>query len=341
MTDPTSPDPVASEESRIDDLADAMAALGAETKAERRAKRIVPWIASFALHGAMILVGFLLTWSAILLQPDREPTVMVADFDNIGYEPVDMLDLQQPELQEELVQDRIETDTVEQTINDQLAELERDPISMISDAAAQSPLASFAPTPTSGRAEFVGLSSSNAKRIVYVIDASGSMIRWLPIVVQELMRSLQGLTSEQSFSVIFFQHNQALVAPPGDRLLPASEAETRRVKAWIDENIVAVGESNPIEAITRALSFKPDAVFILSQNITGGRNFEVDQRDLLAMLDQLNPLDPVTDQRPCIINCIQFLDPDPLDTLRKIADIHGGPKGYKFLDRQELGLSSR
>ena len=37
------------------------------------------------------------------------------------------------------------------------------------------------------------------------------------------------------------------------------------------------------------------------------------------------------------INCIQFLDPDPLDTLRIIAERHGGPKGYKFLDREELG----
>ena len=62
---------------------------------------------------------------------------------------------------------------------------------------------------------------------------------------------------------------------------------------------------------------------------------------LLAMLDQLNPLDPATNRRQCVINCIQFLDPDPLDTLKKIADIHGGPKGYKFLDRSELGLSTR
>ena len=26
--------------------------------------------------------------------------------------------------------------------------------------------------------------------------------------------------------------------------------------------------------------------------------------------------------------------------LKKIADVHGGPRGYKFLDRKELGLST-
>jgi hypothetical protein len=37
---------------------------------------------------------------------------------------------------------------------------------------------------------------------------------------------------------------------------------------------------------------------------------------------------------------VQFLDPDPLDTLRKIAEVHGGPKGYRFLDRRQLGISA-
>jgi hypothetical protein len=36
---------------------------------------------------------------------------------------------------------------------------------------------------------------------------------------------------------------------------------------------------------------------------------------------------------------VQFLDPDPLDTLRKIAQAHGGERGFRFLDRAELGLS--
>ncbi len=56
------------------------------------------------------------------------------------------------------------------------------------------------------------------------------------------------------------------------------------------------------------------------------------------MLDRLNPVDQATGVRGVRINCVQFLDPDPLDTLRKIAERHGGAGGYRFLDRAELGL---
>jgi hypothetical protein len=323
----------------LDRMADALAALGAETPAARRAKRVVPWIASVALHGLMIMLGFLITWTAVLLAPEQEPTVIIADFDALRYEPLQMLDLKQP-LQEQIVQDRVETESVEDVINDRLNELQLDPLNLISDAANASPLAPFAPTPTSGRAEFVGLSSTNARRIVYVIDASGSMIRTLPIVTQELARSLEGLSREQSFSVIFFQRDQALVAPPGGRLSTATRQEKTRVMQWIEANVVPTGTSNPVGALEAAMALEPDVVFLLSENITGGGQWEIDQGDLLALLERLNPVDPRNGRRRTIINCIQFLDPDPLDTLRKIAEIHGGPRGYKFLDRKELGLSA-
>jgi len=52
-------------------------------------------------------------------------------------------------------------------------------------------------------------------------------------------------------------------------------------------------------------------------------------------------MDRLTGERRTQINCIQFLDPDPLDTLRRIAEAHGGPGGYKFLGRGELGLATR
>ena len=109
---------------------------------------------------------------------------------------------------------------------------------------------------------------------------------------------------------------------------------------WINQNIIPRGTSNPIKAIETAMGFEPDVIFLLSENITGGGQWEIDQRDLLALLETLNPLDPRSGQRRTTINCIQFLDPDPLETLKKIADVHGGPRGYKFLDRKELGLST-
>ena len=57
-----------------------------------------------------------------------------------------------------------------------------------------------------------------------------------------------------------------------------------------------------------------------------------------ALLEQLNPIDAKTGRRATRINCVQFLYPDPLDTLRKIAERHGGPQGYTFLDAVDLGI---
>ena len=107
--------------------------------------------------------------------------------------------------------------------------------------------------------------------------------------------------------------------------------------AWIDQHVIPAGRSNPLSAIELALGFEPDVIFMLSENITGSGEFEIDQADLLALLEELNPADS-SGRRPTQINCVQFLDPDPLRTLEKIARRHGGERGYKFLDRAELGL---
>ncbi|MHC4833777.1 MAG: hypothetical protein ACYTFH_07810, partial [Planctomycetota bacterium] len=83
-----------------------------------------------------------------------------------------------------------------------------------------------------------------------------------------------------------------------------------------------------------------DCIFLLSSNITGAGQFEIDRGDLLATLDRLNPIDSRSGRRRSQIQCIQFLDPDPLDTMREIARRHSGETGYRFLDRDELGLAA-
>jgi hypothetical protein len=218
-------------------------------------------------------------------------------------------------------------------------ETEIDPLDFISDAASESPLARFEPEPVEGSATFVGVQTSNARRIVYVIDASGSLIASLQVVVQELGRSLDGLTALQQFSIVFFQQDLALAHPPGPKLIAATERAKIDAMEWIERTIIPHGSSNPLPALEVALRLEPDVIFLLSDNITGSGQYEIDQADLLSMLDTLNPQDPKTSRRRTQINCIQFLDPDPLDTLATIAREHGSASGYKFLDREELGLA--
>ena len=204
-------------------------------------------------------------------------------------------------------------------------------------------LGGAAPTPL-GNVEFAGLGAGAARKIVFVVDASGSMIGVFPFVRAELARSLAKLSPAQSYSVIFFQRDDALLAPPRGRLAPATNEEVTRTLQWIKgtddqaPNVVPSGRSNPMQALKRALALKPEVIFLLSSNVTGSGRYEVDLAELLEELDKLNPRNPETGKRPTSINCIQFLDPDPLDALRAIVNEHGSPEGYRFLGRTELGL---
>jgi hypothetical protein len=334
VTEPTSQ----GADEALERIARELHALGAESETARAVKRTVPWLASVLIHLGMFALAVLVAGTVRLYRDREEAPVIVADFDALTYEPVARLNVKQDRVEQLTVQDRVPVDTPEPLLRDEPVHLELEPMQLFSDAASASPPAPFATDAAESTATFVGLTTSNARRIVYVIDASGSLIASLQVVVQELGRSLDALTPRQEFSIIFFQQDRALAVPPGTRLLAATARQKLDALGWIDRNIVPNGNSNPLPALEAALRLKPDVIFLLSDNITGAGQYEVDQRDVLALLDRLNPLDSRTGRRATQINCIQFLDPDPLNTLAAIAREHGGPEGFKFLDRAELGL---
>lgn len=180
-------------------------------------------------------------------------------------------------------------------------------------------------------------SGGNARRIVYMIDASGSLIGTLPYVIAELKRSISQLSDKQQFTVIFFQGEEAKEVPPRG-LKPANASNRAKVIAWIDTssgNIVPMNLSNPVKAITLALQYRPQLMFLLSDNITGEGRYQVDQRRLIAAIEKANRANTK-------INTFQFLYPDPLTeaglkgTMELISENSGGI--YKYLDGRELEI---
>ncbi len=300
-------------------------------------RRIVPWVASIGLHAGLVALGFLITWTVVRLADDDAPVVVTAEFDALNYDPLSSLDTEPIPEVDPNEPTRIPVESLQEELREQLAALDAPSISLDFPGAATGD-ADFTAGSTANSATFVGMTTTNARRIVYVIDASGSMIRSLQIVIRELARSLGTLSPRQEFAVIFFQRNQAVVVPPARRMTPATSEAKARALAWIDENVIPAGRSNPLAALEHGLGLGPDVIFLLSENITGSGEFEIDQADLLDLLDELNPIDRATGRRATRINCVQFLDPDPLETLRRIAERHGGPGGYRFLSRAELGL---
>jgi hypothetical protein len=178
----------------------------------------------------------------------------------------------------------------------------------------------------------------NGRRVIYLIDASGSLIDTLPFVLMELKRSIDALSEKHEFTVIFFHGSEPFEVPGGKGLRQATALNKRQVTTWIDPiagNVVPAGLSNPLNAMRLALSYKPQLIYLLSDNITGQGRYEVDQRQLLREIANAN-------RSMTKINAIQYLRPDPLlragmpGTMQLIANQMGGV--YKYMGARELNI---
>jgi hypothetical protein len=152
------------------------------------------------------------------------------------------------------------------------------------------------------------------------------------LVIDELRRSIGQLTPEQKFTVIFFQRDLAIEAPPRG-LKSATEAVKKQVIDWVTPsqgNIVPGGTSNPVVALTVALRYRPQVLFLLSDNITGRGRYEVNRQALLDKISRLNA------DHHTQVHTIQFLYPDPLNTLDRIAREQGGT--HRFVREADLIL---
>lgn len=206
------------------------------------------------------------------------------------------------------------------------------------DSIKTSPFGKGLSTAMGPASSFVG-NGGNGARVVYLIDASGSLIEVMPLVVMELKRSIHALTPQHSFTVIFFQGSEPREVTVGPRGLKKITPEIKKqVCDWIDcdaGNIVPSGRSNPVKAIKLALSYQPDLIYLLSDNITGKGRYEVDQRQLLRAIQDAN-------RGNTKINTIQYFRPDPLTeqgmtgTMELIANRSKG--NYHYVDGRRLNI---
>lgn len=313
--------------------------LGGEPIGRRRLASVLAWVTSMGLHGglAVAVIVFAATAAHFASKP-TPPPALVMDFQRPVYAPTSSLAdaARAPKPAGDAPsREPLAASELRAAAEDALAAMRR----------AEPPLSLEAHRMTrlGGQTrpiqvDFVGLRATNARRIVYVVDASGSLVGSFPQVLEELRRSVMKLDPRQNFGIIFIQRGEALTVPPGGTLQPATPERLAEAMQWVDAKVVPTGRSNPLAAVEAALALKPEIVFLLSADITGAGEFEISERKLLDELDRLNPKDPSTGRRPVRIQCVQFLDPDPVGTLERIASEHGGADGYRYLGRSELGL---
>lgn len=196
---------------------------------------------------------------------------------------------------------------------------------------------------------FAGLGASNARSVVYVMDASGSMVTSLPFVIAEVERSVSRLAATQKFGVVLFRRlpdGRSGLEVFSPVLVRATASAQERLRDWLS-SVEPIGRSVPLSGLERAIAYRPDAVFLLSRAIerSGGDAWDTGGgrgvAGTLARIDALNP--EVNGRRPVVIQTIQFLDDDPTGIMQEIGRVHGSRTdasghviaGYRVIRRGE------
>ncbi|MBN1514384.1 MAG: VWA domain-containing protein [Phycisphaerae bacterium] len=168
----------------------------------------------------------------------------------------------------------------------------------------------------------LGGKAREARRIVYVVDCSGSMLELMESVKAELKRSLKGLRRSQRFHVIFYNDGPPIENPP-KKLIIATAVNKEAAFGFIDRNVQAGGGTDPIPAVRRAFSVKPDLVYFLSDG-------EIPMGDDLVRLinEDLN-----ADQAARVFT-IAFVNPAGAELLEKIARANRGE--FRYVSEHDL-----
>ncbi len=117
-----------------------------------------------------------------------------------------------------------------------------------------------------GQVSFFGL-EGKGKRLVYIVDKSGSMQgKLLAAAKAELKRSIDSLPRGSRYAVYFFSGNTVRYAKSMDKrhdLVRATRRRNKDVFNWVD-GIVAMGSTEPLTALMGALSLEPDVIYFLT-----------------------------------------------------------------------------
>jgi hypothetical protein len=162
----------------------------------------------------------------------------------------------------------------------------------------------------SGGAEFFGIGGSGST-FVYVVDASGSMNeegKW-ERARAELLRSIEHLTENQKYFIIFY--NDGWYPMAADKPVLATAKQLDRTRRWVNR-VWPGGGTFPMEALLHALALEPDAIYFLS-----------DGRFDPAVIEALRVQNPSsTGQIP--IHTVAFVNEETIGIMRQIANQSGG-----------------
>lgn len=169
----------------------------------------------------------------------------------------------------------------------------------------------------SGVADFFGV-SGYGQVFVYVVDCSGSMAEngKFERARYELLHSIEQLNEDQRYYVIFYNHRTFPMK--AKEPVAATPKEFEKTRRWID-HAVPDGRTAPLHALLQAISFKPDAIYFLSDGLFDPQTaHELRVRNRRARKQQIP------------IHTIAFVNHEAEGQMQAIARNSGGE--YRFVE---------
>ncbi len=176
------------------------------------------------------------------------------------------------------------------------------------------------------KSPFMGV-SGNAHRIVYLCDATGTMMNVFDDLRVQLRKSIDVLKPIQSFNVLFFQDDSFLFMDKAN-LLPATPENKRKAYEFLEQS-VARGSTNPIPAIRAAFAQnpQPQLIYVLTDGFDAVSSYQ-------EVIDEFKKLNP---QKKVKVNTIMIKaseEPELEKVLQTIANDNGGL--FKIVRKQDM-----
>ena len=109
------------------------------------------------------------------------------------------------------------------------------------------------------KSSFAG-TSGNARRIVFVLDATGSMMSEFDNLRAELRHTVAALKPPQEFNVVFIQEDAP--PPPAPDLLFVTPETKKLVEDYVDK-FTPRGPTDPLPALKTAFGMHPQLIYFL------------------------------------------------------------------------------
>lgn len=188
----------------------------AREEAAEVVNRLVPWTISILAHAGLLLLAVFIAWSARLPteEPEAYSVTMSRSADLPALEHSSVAD-PNPNPAPSSASPRITRgpDVGEPTIQP-TRQLHPSPFSGPANRRSVNPFERGLATSRSPYDTGIFGPTANARRVVYIIDASGSLIDTLPHVITELKRMIHSLEAEHEFAIVFYNGDGVHEAGP-------------------------------------------------------------------------------------------------------------------------------